>query len=699
MRYSKTWIGVAAAVVLWMAPSPAADVKAEVELRTAVEQETVKGDLKGAIERYKKIVAAYPRNRSVAARALFHIGSCYEKLGQAEAQNAYQRLVREYSDQKDIAVQAQSRLASLGGEQRGPATVTMRRLSAGQEPDNEGRPSPDGQWLSYTTLEGGLGIYNLLTGEKRVLKRNPSYPSDKHGLVEESIWSPDGKQIAYGWEYCGDDCVELRVMQADGTGDRTIYRPNKPAYVYPYDWSLDGKYISALIQPLGNPSDHDLVLLDARTGEAHKLKAFPSLQEPHQVLFSPDGRYLAYDLPEQPESPNRDIWLMSLDGSQTTLVRNPADDRMLAWLPDGVLFASDRTGTMDVWMQPVTNGKPQGPPERLRAGIGNLQRALGLTRKSSLYYSVRTAVNDIFVAQLDPATGKVASRGTLVSQRHAGRYGYAVWSPDGKRLAAIAKSLSDKPGAGFSLIVLHDMATGEERDLKHSVPNLWSFNWTPDGQSLLAAGFSGDKRGAIYKIDRQTGEAKPLITSEVVIGSPQMSPDGGTLYYQELEHGHEEMKIVALNLSSGSRRVVARAQQRFLYGWGSFALSPDGERVVFAVSTPTGRRFRMLVAPASGGEARLVHESAFEIMQPSSLAWSPDGRYVLFFERPDVKSAYELWRLPLEGGQPEKLGLAAEGYPALRVHPDGMRISYSSGSSSDSEIWVLENFLPARAAR
>src|SRR5690349_3990571 len=127
MKFSKTWIGITAVAVLSMAPTPAADVKAEVELRAAVEQETVKGDLKGAIERYKKVVAAYPQNRSVAARALFHIGTCYEKLGQAEAQNAYERLVREYPDQKDIAGQAQSHLASLGRERRSPASVVMRR--------------------------------------------------------------------------------------------------------------------------------------------------------------------------------------------------------------------------------------------------------------------------------------------------------------------------------------------------------------------------------------------------------------------------------------------------------------------------------------------------------------------------------------------------------------------------------------------
>src|SRR5262249_18824019 len=154
---------------------------------------------------------------------------------------------------------------------------------------------------------------------------------------------------------------------------------------------------------------------------AHLLKEFPRNQQPRKALFSQDGRYLAYDV-QQPDSPNRDLWLMSLDGSQTALVQNPADDRMLAWLPDGVLFASDRTGAMDGGRQAVANGKPQGAPERLKAGIGNLTHALGLTRKGSLYYSVSTATNDVFVAQVDPATGKVVSRGVPVSQGHAGHY-------------------------------------------------------------------------------------------------------------------------------------------------------------------------------------------------------------------------------------------------------------------------------------
>ena len=615
-------------------------------------------------------------NRVVAAKALVRMGQCYEKLGDAGARKAYERVVRDFADQKEAVEQARGRVAALDGGHRGSATVTMRRVSDGREPDNEGRPSPDGQWLSYTSPEGDLGIYHLLTGEKRILKRNQPNPSGKHGRVEESIWSPDGKQIAYGWDYCGADCVELRVMQADGSGDRTLYRNDKVYYVFPFDWSPDGRYISATLYD----SDTKIALVDARTGEARVLKTFSRAQVPGKILFSPDGRYLAYDV-EQFDSRNRDIWLISLDGTQTALVENPADDYMLAWLPDGILFASDRTGTMDVWRQAVANGKPQGPPERLKAGIGNLQRALGLTRKGSLYYSVDTSTSDVFVAALDPVTGKVVSRGVPVSQRHAGHYGSAAWSPDGKRLASLAQ-LNKR--AAFQVITIRDMTTGEERDLKPALPNLgnvnwfnWgSINWTPDGRSLLVVCLWNDDKRGIFKVNAETGEAARLALPELRPVNPQLAPDGKTLYYMEPREPHAQ--VVAVDLASGNKRVALTIDDGG-YSPRNFALSPDGEYVAFPVDD--WKTARVLVAPTKGGEARVVRETKTELLQPMGLAWSPDGRYVLFVERGDAKSPDELWRVPVQGGQPEKLGVAAEGLHAPRVQPDGSHIVFNAGHS------------------
>jgi hypothetical protein len=52
-----------------------------------------------------------------------------------------------------------------------------------------------------------------------------------------------------------------------------------------------------------------------------------------------------------------------------------------------------------------------------------------------------------------------------------------------------------------------------------------------------------------------------------------------------------------------------------------------------------------------------------------------------------------VWRIPAEGGEPQKTELAMEGLRSLRFHPDGKRIAFSAGRQQ-YEVWVMENFLP-----
>ena len=59
----------------------------EVALRAAMETETVKGDLRAAIEQYKQIAAG--RDRALAAKALLRMAECYQKLGDSEARAVY----------------------------------------------------------------------------------------------------------------------------------------------------------------------------------------------------------------------------------------------------------------------------------------------------------------------------------------------------------------------------------------------------------------------------------------------------------------------------------------------------------------------------------------------------------------------------------------------------------------------------------
>jgi hypothetical protein len=73
MKFTEWITAVALAAVLCAVGGAAqSQDKAEVALRAAMEKETVEGDVKGAIEQYKKL--AQNSNKSVAARALLRLG-------------------------------------------------------------------------------------------------------------------------------------------------------------------------------------------------------------------------------------------------------------------------------------------------------------------------------------------------------------------------------------------------------------------------------------------------------------------------------------------------------------------------------------------------------------------------------------------------------------------------------------------------
>ena len=81
-------------------------------MEAARKKEVVDGDLKGAIQQYQTVAEKYKGDRAVAADALVRMAACYEKLGDTESKRIYERLVREYGDQKDAVAIARTRLGS-----------------------------------------------------------------------------------------------------------------------------------------------------------------------------------------------------------------------------------------------------------------------------------------------------------------------------------------------------------------------------------------------------------------------------------------------------------------------------------------------------------------------------------------------------------------------------------------------------------
>jgi hypothetical protein len=114
-------IGIATVVLVVAAADKSQD--AERQFKAAQNTELVDGDLKRAIDQYKKL--SQGSNRAIAARALLRMGGCYEKLGSKEADKQYDLVISKFADQREAVAEAK---AHLGGAAAKTNAMGNRRV-------------------------------------------------------------------------------------------------------------------------------------------------------------------------------------------------------------------------------------------------------------------------------------------------------------------------------------------------------------------------------------------------------------------------------------------------------------------------------------------------------------------------------------------------------------------------------------------
>ena len=683
-------IATLVAVSQLLAQAPTRAPRADVQFKAAQHKEEVEGDLKGAIEQYKKI--AQGSDRALAAKALIQMAGCYQKLGDAEARKIYEQVVKNYADQKEAVAFARAR---LGVPTQNTGVIT-RQVWTGPKVDAYGTVSPDGRFLSYTDWDtGDLALHDFATGQDRRLTNKGTWDDPAFALL--SAISRDGKQVAYGW-FVNDSDSELRLIDLNSGKPRVLVAAKAGVDIQPLDWSPDGKWLAVLAQKVDNTGEIGLV--STSDGALRTLRPVGQPQYPtSRMTFSPDSKYLACDLPARDNPDEREIHLLAVSsGLDTTVLAQPANHRVAGWSPDGkLLFASDRTGLTGIWAQVITDGKPQGIPELIKANINPYSQ--GLTRSGALYYSVVSSVPDIYLASVDFETGKLLSGPTPLAQPYFGLNSFPQWSPDGKYLAYLSKRDPNSRSGLLNILVIRSMDTGQVRELH---PNMRRLNvgvfpyplWLPDGESMLVSASDKQGREGVYRINTRSGDATPVVLTapgESRITARALSPDSRTLYIDRMDAKTQTTALFARDLQSGQERELIRRDALF-----RAALSPDGQHLAVVGSDKSTQSSALMVIPAGGGAPReLVRTSN---AGPESLGvfltWSLDGKYVIFRKGP--AAARETFRIPAEGGTAVKYGAEwTVGPPS--INPDGRQVAFPMGEHK-IEIWALENFLPKSVA-
>jgi Tol biopolymer transport system component len=659
----------------------------EVQLKAAQHRAEVEGDLKGAIEEYRKIVAGAGGNRAVAAEALVRMAECYQKLGDIEAQAIYARIIREYADQNAAVGVARARLRTTesAARVRGDRTIWSDRNA-----DGFGTISPDGRFLTYTDWQtGALMLRDIEAGSDHRLTAG----TYEEGSTQFSAISKDGKQVAYQWldnkrppDSNGSKRYDLRVarLQPGGLSEpRRLVDLEDIAGAAPYDWSPDGKWIAVFVSR--SDLTGQIALVGTSDGSLRVLKS-TGWKEPTKIFFSPDGKYIAYDLMVDDNSDERHVFVMAVDGArESEPVAHASQNVIMGWSPDGrhLLFASNRSGSFGLWAVPVADGKAAGMPALVKSDVSSTW-SLGMTASGTMYVWKYASPVYVQVSSIDLTAGRLATSAPAF-QRFITSRGRPEWSQDGKRLAY----QSCAPlGAGPCTLWIRSIETGAQRELRTKLGYFFFPRWSPDGRELLVRG--NDLRGrnnGLYRIDAESGEVTLVATPFPGDGLPQWAADGKHAYYRR------QSSIIERDLASGTEREAVGLATS---GAVEFAASPDDRFLAYVSTERTGTT--LSVMPMAGGPARVLLAVSAPERFVGRLGWTAEGR-ALVIAKQLADNRNEIWLVPVTDERPRKLDIDVEHWmlgDGFRLDRAGKQIAFvAAAGKAGLEIRALENFLPA----
>jgi nitrous oxidase accessory protein NosD len=343
-----------------------------------------------AVPIFQEIVKRHPYDRYYAARSQFYIGLCYKRMGSGQAFQAFQEVITNFPDQKDVVRAAEAELAFLSKPKAAAAKesvkITQQRIWKGRSVSGMSTLSKDGRYFSYVDLEtGDLMLYEIASRKTRRLT-HLGLTGSLDEFVESPTFSPDGGQIAYGWKD-KEGRSELRIIGVDGSGHRTLLNNQWIVSIHPAGWLADSGEI--LVRLTRSDLTTQVVFISVSDGTVRPAKDM-GYQWPGHLGLSPDGHYLVYNLLQDEDSLERDIFLYSIDEKKTVpLVVQPGDDLLLGWTMDGkgILFTSSRAGISDAWILSVLEGKPQQSIRLVKSDIGQID-PVGFTENRAFFYEM-----------------------------------------------------------------------------------------------------------------------------------------------------------------------------------------------------------------------------------------------------------------------------------------------------------------------
>ncbi|HEX6186399.1 MAG TPA: hypothetical protein VFZ44_21085, partial [Pyrinomonadaceae bacterium] len=251
------------------------------------------------------------------------------------------------------------------------------------------------------------------------------------------------------------------------------------------------------------------------------------------------------------------------------------------------------------------------------------------------------------------AVGAGDGAGRWVSPARWRRVGALAWLSDGVGLV-LAGQASDSPDGEAGQLWYVAYPEGSARKITNDPNNYVGVSLTADSRTALVVQDNRFSEVSLLQ-DGDDERARQLATSGGYIAGLAWTPDSRLVYDSKAGGNYD---IWVANAWGAGRRRLTSGPEHDLAG----AVSPDGRFVVYR--SDSGAQTTLKRMDANGGDVR---ELVSGLTSAFPLHVSPDSRWV-FYTSPDVSGEVCLWRVPAEGGAPEKL---RQGSGEHRLSPDG----------------------------
>ena len=243
-----------------------------------------------------------------------------------------------------------------------------------------------------------------------------------------------------------------------------------------------------------------------------------------------------------------------------------------------------------------------------------------------------------------------------------------------------------------------------------------SFRFSPDGTTLSFTR-SVDDKSQLFLMRTNGGEAQKLSEHETSVSSYQWSEDGSKIFFVAAEARSEEEEkarkdgddaifvdegpsgqttgtwnnLWVIDVTSAEEKRLTEVDHRI----GSFAVSPDADRIVFTSRSENRRNQRnhseiRLLTIESGEISQLTENRAPE----SRLVWAPDGRTFAYTARTDGEWELmldKIWIMDPERGDKRLVSAAFDGNIGTFVWtPDASGILFSGLQGTNNNLFRLD---------